>query len=100
MEHWLNGTRVVRFEIAAPEVRKHLQELRKDDGEILLEGRSACRITHRRRGSDLKSASTVNSAAGMITALSLHDQETQEWGIPALSEVDPKTGKRKKSRHV
>jgi hypothetical protein len=38
VEHWLNGTRVVRFEIAAPEVRKHLRELRKDDGEILLEG--------------------------------------------------------------
>jgi hypothetical protein len=38
VEHWLNGTRVVRYEIAAPEVQKHLRELRKDDGEILLEG--------------------------------------------------------------
>ena len=38
VEHWLNGTRVVQFEIAAPEVQKHLRELRKDDGEILLEG--------------------------------------------------------------
>lgn len=38
VEHWMNGTRVVRFEIAAPEVQKHLRELRKDDGEILLEG--------------------------------------------------------------
>jgi len=37
VEHWLNGTRVVRFEIAAPEVQKHLRELRKDDREILLE---------------------------------------------------------------
>jgi hypothetical protein len=36
-EHWLNGTRVVRYEIAAPEVQKHLRELRKDGGEILLE---------------------------------------------------------------
>ncbi len=38
VEHWLNGTRVVRFEIAAPEVQKHLRELRKDNGEILLQG--------------------------------------------------------------
>jgi hypothetical protein len=38
VEHWLNGTRVVRYEIAAPEVQKHLRELRKDGGEILLEG--------------------------------------------------------------
>jgi hypothetical protein len=37
VEHWLNGTRVVRFEIAAPEVQNHLRELRKDNGEILLE---------------------------------------------------------------
>ena len=38
VEHWLNGTRVVRYEIAAPEVQKHLRELRKDDREILLQG--------------------------------------------------------------
>ena len=38
VEHWLNGTRVVRYRIAAPLVQKHLRELRKDDGEILLEG--------------------------------------------------------------
>jgi hypothetical protein len=38
VEHWLNGTRVVRYEIAAPQVRKHLRDLRGADGEILLEG--------------------------------------------------------------
>jgi hypothetical protein len=37
VEHWLNGTRVVRYEIAAPEVQKHLRDLRKDDGKIVLE---------------------------------------------------------------
>lgn len=37
VEHWLNGSRVVRFEIDAPQVQKHLRELRKDDREILLE---------------------------------------------------------------
>jgi hypothetical protein len=37
VEHWLNGTRVVRYEIAAPEVAKHLRDLRKAEGEILLE---------------------------------------------------------------
>ena len=31
------AARVVRFEIAAPQVQNHLRELRKDDGEILLE---------------------------------------------------------------
>jgi len=38
VEHWLNGTRVVRYQIGAPEVQKHLRELRKDDAAILLEG--------------------------------------------------------------
>lgn len=38
VEHWLNGTRVVRYEIATPEVRKHLRELRGAGDEILLEG--------------------------------------------------------------
>ena len=28
VEHWLNGTRVVRYQIAAPEVQRHLRELR------------------------------------------------------------------------
>lgn len=37
VEHWLNGTRVVRYEIADPEVQKHLRDLRKDDGKIVLE---------------------------------------------------------------
>jgi hypothetical protein len=36
LEHWLNGKRVVRFEIAAPEVQNHLRDLRKDNGDILL----------------------------------------------------------------
>ena len=38
MEHWLNGTRVVRYEIAAPEVQKQLGKLRKDEAPIALEG--------------------------------------------------------------
>ena len=38
VEHWLNGTRVVRFEIAAPEVQKHLRELRGADAAIQMEG--------------------------------------------------------------
>lgn len=38
VEHWLNGTRVVRYEIAAPEVQKQLRALRKDDAPIVLEG--------------------------------------------------------------
>jgi hypothetical protein len=38
VEHWLNGTRVVQFEIAGPEVQKHLRQLRGTDGEILLVG--------------------------------------------------------------
>jgi hypothetical protein len=37
VEHWLNGTKVVAFEIGAPEVRKHLLELRKAD-DLLSEG--------------------------------------------------------------
>ena len=37
VEHWLNGTRVVRYEITDPEVQKHLRDLRKDDGKIVLE---------------------------------------------------------------
>ncbi len=38
VEHWLNGTRVVRYEIGAPEVQKQLRNLRKDDAPIVLEG--------------------------------------------------------------
>jgi len=38
VEHWLNGTRVVRYEIAAPEVQKQLRNLRKDEAPIVLEG--------------------------------------------------------------
>jgi hypothetical protein len=38
VEHWLNGTRVVRFEIASPEVQVHLRQLRGVDREILPEG--------------------------------------------------------------
>ena len=38
VEHWLNGTRVVRFEIAAPEVQRHLRELRGTDAAIQMEG--------------------------------------------------------------
>jgi len=38
VEHWLNGSRVVRYEIASPQVQKHLRELRKDEGAIVLEG--------------------------------------------------------------
>ena len=38
VEHWLNGIRVVRYELASPEVQKHLRELRGPEGEIRLEG--------------------------------------------------------------
>jgi hypothetical protein len=38
VEHWLNGTQVVRFEIGAPEVQKHLREMRGADGAIRMEG--------------------------------------------------------------
>ncbi len=38
VEHWLNGTRVVRYEIGAPEVQKQLRQLRKDDAPIVFEG--------------------------------------------------------------
>jgi hypothetical protein len=38
VEHWLNGTRVVSYELASKEVQKHLRELRGPEGEIRLEG--------------------------------------------------------------
>ena len=38
VEHWLNGTRVVRYELTSPEVQKHLRQLRGPEGEIRLEG--------------------------------------------------------------
>jgi hypothetical protein len=38
VEHWLNGTRVVRFAVAAPEVQKHLRELRGADAAIQMKG--------------------------------------------------------------
>jgi hypothetical protein len=38
VEHWLNGTRVVRYEIASPLVQKQLRNLRKDEAPIALEG--------------------------------------------------------------
>jgi hypothetical protein len=37
VEHWLNGTLTVKFEIATPEVQKHLRELRGTDAAIQLE---------------------------------------------------------------
>ena len=38
VEHWLNGTRVVRYQIAAPEVQRHLQELGGSNAAIRMEG--------------------------------------------------------------
>ena len=38
IEHWMNGTRVVRTEIAAPAVQKQLRGLRGATGELLSEG--------------------------------------------------------------
>ena len=44
-EHWLSGTRVVRYQIAAPEVWKHLRELRLTAS---LEGRRSAASSHGR----------------------------------------------------
>jgi hypothetical protein len=38
IEHWMNGTRVVRTEITAPAVQKQLRVLRGAQGELLDEG--------------------------------------------------------------